>query len=672
MGSYQSKLAGNYRLDLTEGYLTSEDHQMLILLLEPAVNPEDVPFCIEFHEFLKLKIAQAGQVFTEEEELEFHDILKVDATGAHVITARENDLIRADVISMFLSSFTLVLLLFILAYRRPMALLFVGLPLLTAELWTLGFGYLLFGRLNLLTSTFSAVIVGLGIDYAIHLFSRYLDERANHHGPLQAMEISLSETGVGTLTGGLTTALAFLAMAFTEFTGLREFAILAALGIGMCLLQMFVFLPSLLFARERFRVKRRVHRPQWDFAMKPFLQFVFSHPKGLLTVIALGSVVMLYEASTLRFNSDIRSIRAKSNHAITLQNEVTGKLGGSLRSLTFVLNAPSEKDLFALHQGLKVELDQQLADGLITRYDSILNFFQEPQAQQANLEALKSAGIQSEQVKTAFLEAHEDVGFNLTKEALSYIDNLTLGLSDPEPLTLTSLLESERGGFLRQFIAKEGDHLKAIVNVYPSLGLWNRQSTDQIVNRVFAVLPQEGEAFGFLTGIRSLSYEIRRLVHDSFIETTLLATLLVALTLWFHFRRVSLLILTLLPLGISVLWMLGTMSLLGVDINMLNFVATPIIIGIGIDDGIHIVEKFLHRKGSSLASVISHCAKAVTLTSLTTILGFSSLFLAKYSGFRSLGLSAILGVFYCWLFSVVLLPLLMSVFRIDIKREDGP
>jgi hypothetical protein len=84
------------------------------------------------------------------------------------------------------------------------------------------------------------------------------------------------------------------------------------------------------------------------------------------------------------------------------------------------------------------------------------------------------------------------------------------------------------------------------------------------------------------------------------------------------------------------------------------------------------VEKFLHRKGSSLASVISHCAKAVTLTSLTTILGFSSLFLAKYSGFRSLGLSAILGVFYCWLFSVVLLPLLMSVFRIDIKREDGP
>jgi len=115
------------------------------------------------------------------------------------------------------------------------------------------------------------------------------------------------------------------------------------------------------------------------------------------------------------------------------------------------------------------------------------------------------------------------------------------------------------------------------------------------------------------------------------------------------------------------------MKVMGIDITILNFVATPIIIGIGIDDGVHIVEKYLHRKGDPLVKLIASCGKAVTLTSLTTIFGFSSLFLADYSGFRSLGLCAILGVFFCWVGSVILLPLLMSMLDIEFVRttEDN-
>lgn len=145
---------------------------------------------------------------------------------------------------------------------------------------------------------------------------------------------------------------------------------------------------------------------------------------------------------------------------------------------------------------------------------------------------------------------------------------------------------------------------------------------------------------------------------------------LVFLLLFLHFRRMSLVALTLVPLLVSVVWMLGIMQLAGVDITILNFVATPLIIGIGIDDGVHIVEKYLHRGSGEVIKVIASCGKAVTLTSLTTIFGFLSLFMAEYSGFRSLGFCAILGVFCCWLGSVVLLPLLMDQLNLKFMREN--
>jgi len=671
---YRSEITGNYRLDLSEGYLTSEDHHMLLVLARPSKSPEDVDFSAAVTEFLRAKIEQTHQVFQEEEEMSSRGLIDVDLTGAHPITAHENETIRGDVVSMFVSSFSLVLFLFIIAYRRPMALFYVGIPLFFAEVWTLGTGYLLFGRLNLLTATFSAVIVGLGIDYAIHIFSRYLDERKKGHNPGEAVTTSLTETGIGTLTGGLTTALAFLAMSFTEFSGLREFAFMAAIGIVFCLLHMFILLPSMLFIRERFRKKPQEKiTEQWDFKIGPVIRFCFKHKAKILTLIAVLTTGIVYQTSKLEFNSDIRSIRAQSNPAIQLQSEVTQTVGGSLRSLTFVLQADTEAGLYGLHDKLIPVLAELKEEGLVARYESLLAFLQHPENQVKNIKRLQSMGIHGETVESTFIQAQQEQGFRLSKANESYIHYLAEGIESEEPVSIEKVLADE-GAMVGQFLVRKetesGARYKTVLHVYPSRGLWEKAATHRVVERVLADVPQEGEQIAYVTGIQTISDEIKRLVHDSFNVSTFLAGLLVLIILWIHFKRISLVFLTLAPLVTSVFWMLGTMVTLGFEINILNFVATPIIIGIGIDDGVHIVEKYLHRTNQSIIQLMVSCGKAVTLTSLTTIFGFSSLFLADYSGFKSLGLSAILGVFYCWLFSVILLPLLMSLFKIKFVRQS--
>lgn len=671
-GGYRHEIAGNYQISFSDGFLVSRDDRMLVILAKPTESPENVDFSAALTDFLKAQIEKTKVAFAEEEGLDADTVFSIGMTGPHPITAIENSIIKGDVVSMFLSSFAMVLLLFSLAYRRPLAIFYVGIPLFAAQIWTLGTGFLLFGRLNLMTATFSAIIVGLGIDYAIHIFSRYLDERGRGFEVREAMEISLAETGLGTFIGGLTTALAFLALGFSDFSGLREFAIIAAVGILFCLLQMFVLLPCMLFFREHRRANQQFQpKAQWDFHIEYLLKGVLRFPRLTLGFLTVVTLVLLVQAVQLRFNTDLRSVRAKSNSAINLQSEITKKVGGSLRSLTFLLEAPTEAELYAAHDRLVPALRALKQEGKLVRWDSLLSFLQSPAAQEHNTALLHRNGLTGDQVRQAFNEAFEAENFRESKDSSLYIENLALGLDSPSAISLEDILATQ-SPFVRPFLSHYDGKFKALIHVYPSSGLWDKNATRALTQDLLDRVGTHGDTQIHVTGIQTISDELKRLVKQSFQYSTLLSAFLVIAIMWYHFRKPSLMVLTLTPLLLAVIWMLGTMRLLGIDITVLNFVATPLIIGIGIDDGVHIVEKYLHRKSNDVGELLkltADCGKAVTLTSLTTIFGFSSLFLANYSGFRSLGLCAILGVFFCWLGSVIMLPLLMTVFNVRFVRH---
>ena len=667
---YRDEIAGNYRVNFTDGFIVSKDKGMLLIIGKPTKPPDDVEFSKELNDFFSENIAEAEEIFLDEGEGDPKELFQIGLTGPHPTTAQENKMIKNDVINMFVTSFAMVIFLFVLAYGRPLAIIYVGLPLLCAEIWTLGIGYLLFGRLNLLTAAFSAVIVGLGIDYAIHIFSRYLDERGKGLSPLKAMQISLSQTGMGTAIGGLTTAGAFLAMGISNFSGLQEFAIIAALGILLCMFQMFIILPCLLFLREKFRRQGKPVPPaQRDFHVEKLLSICFKYKKTTMALL-LGTTVFLgIQALQLRFNTDIRSVRAKSNSSISLQNEVTERVGGSLRSLSFVLSSKTEAGLYQLHDQLLPELKRLKEEGGLVRFDSLLTILQNPQHQQQNLAALKNAGLTSAQIANSFTDAMEQQQFLLTEESRRYIENLGAGVETSEPLSLKTVLASE-GNFTRPFLHYSDGTFKTLIHLYPSKGLWEKNTTEELTERILSAAPETDQSHIFVTGIQTISNELKKLVKDSFKYSTIFSIALVFLIMYLHFRNFSLLALTLFPLVIGVIWMLGFMKVLGLDITILNFVATPLIIGIGIDDGIHIVEKYLHRDSPQIDKLIATCGKAVTLTSLTTILGFSSLFMADYSGFQSLGLCAIMGVLFCWMSSVIMLPLVMEFCKIKFIRAD--
>ena len=285
-------------------------------------------------------------------------------------------------------------------------------------------------------------------------------------------------------------------------------------------------------------------------------------------------------------------------------------------------------------------------------------------------EALEASGLTGEKLKSAFEEAMATHQMRITDNIRKYIDNMALSLDATEIISLQEVYASE-GRFLNAFLNIDDGRYRTVVHVYPSKGLWEKDATRALTQTILDAIKDNGGDTSdvFVTGIQSIADELKSKVKESFEVSTIIAVFFVFGLLYLHFRKFALVAPTLVPLLVSVIWMLGIMQLAGIDITILNFVATPLIIGIGIDDGVHIVEKYLHRDSSNITKLIAGCGKAVTLTSLTTIFGFMSLFMAEYSGFHSLGLCAILGVFCCWLGSVIILPLLMDRFQVKFVRD---
>jgi predicted RND superfamily exporter protein len=104
------------------------------------------------------------------------------------------------------------------------------------------------------------------------------------------------------------------------------------------------------------------------------------------------------------------------------------------------------------------------------------------------------------------------------------------------------------------------------------------------------------------------------------------------------------------------IWMMGLMKLLGISFNFANLVAVPLIIGVGIDNGVHVIHRVRLEGVDGMSVVLRHTARAILIASLTTMIGFGSLALASHRGLASLGMVLILGVGSCLVTSVIVLP----------------
>jgi len=197
-----------------------------------------------------------------------------------------------------------------------------------------------------------------------------------------------------------------------------------------------------------------------------------------------------------------------------------------------------------------------------------------------------------------------------------------------------------------------GIHGKQLLQVYPRENVWQRGPQEEFVRQVRTIDPN-------VTGTPVQLLEYTTLLKRSYEEAALYSLIAIAILVFIHFRSLGSVILALLPVAIGSLWLGGIMGWFHIPLNPANIMMLPLIIGIGVTNGIHILNRFAEEQTPSILA--KSTGKAVLVSGLTTIAGFGSLALAKHRGIESLGYVMATGVATCMFAGLTFLPALLNL-----------
>ena len=244
-----------------------------------------------------------------------------------------------------------------------------------------------------------------------------------------------------------------------------------------------------------------------------------------------------------------------------------------------------------------------------------------------------------------------------------FVEGLDLfgqAVSVEEPMSLRDLsLDDSSRRLLERFVRETDSGWKSIVYLYPVPSVWKRQAPPSALQIEANLAPE-----AVLSGVNVVSAFLRETIKRDALFATVVGFIVVSLLLWLDFRRPLDTVLCLAPLTIGILWMLGTMTLLSLSMNFFNIFVTTMIIGIGVDYGIHMMHRYREARDDQIERLqggLEETGKAVVLAALSTMVGFGSLSLSSYPGIRSMGVVAILGAFSTAFVAITLLPAYLSL-----------
>ena len=627
--------------------------------------------------------------------------LNVGITGEPVLEYDEMSQSQKDSTLATIVSLGLVALIFIFGYHETGRPLKATLCLLVGLAYTMGFTTLTVGHLNILTITFVPILIGLAIDFGVHLITRYEEELRHGRSEKEALEKAIVNTGMGIFTGGFTTAGAFFAMAFTDFDGIQEMGIICGGGLLVSLVPMMTLLPVLLL---------RGRQNVLDHQLGPVLErkeaieldrrarienFWLCRPVTVTVVVAALTLLALIPSRKVIFDYNLLNMQSKGLPAVLFQHKliessprsvlfgvvVATNLTQATNLLAVVTNLPTVSTVDSMAPYLTedvggklpvleaikriateiqfqpedtslvnvLELDQALFSlhGYLTiALGKIDPSEQEVREKVASLRqsvsALRQRLLLDERATTAEkLAKFQQALFNDVQQTFESIQQQDISgkmTADDLPPTLRN-----------RFIGVTGNHL---LQIYPKYDIWERKAQEEFVRDMRKV---DARA----TGTPVQLFEYTRLLKQSYEEAAMYSLIAIALLVFIHFRKVSCVVLSLIPVGVGFLWMTAFMGLFNIPFNPANIMTLPLVVGIGVTNGIHILNRFAEELQPSILA--KSTGKAVLVSGLTTIAGFGSLIAAKHQGIESLGYIMAIGTATCMVVGLTFLPALLNL-----------
>ncbi len=707
-------------------YYRSWDREMLIMQVIPNFSFTDTDKDVDATNIIEKIVHDSAD----------QEGVKAGLTGTIPLSRDELTSVTNDSMTFTLIAVIGIFLLFMISFRMIISPFLAVISLIIGIVWAMGLAWVLVGELNMMTSMMSVVLAGLGIDFSIHIISSYTEMRQKGNDIHATLRYTLGTTGRGILTGGFTTAAAFLTMLISSNAGMKEFGLTLGVGIIMTMIASMLTLPVFLVLRERLRERFRKQEPKerdlsytklGSFAEGLSGRWRLSLAAGILLTIFLG-----FMASRITMDYNYLNMEPIGLESIKLQDQMIDKFdlssdyayvtadnletaakltekakkmttGGMVQSIVDFLPPKSEQEkrsgeIKRIHEvmasasvktGLSDKDFKDLTDE-ISRLEMNVMEIQDMAVlggqDKVYLKTGLLVGVVPEDEDTTIIDLQKKLGAKMAsitsgilthlrermeKLTISERKNLSqfqnefapdfkakvLSMANTEPLTVKTLPSSVRS----QFIGASGDNY--LITIFPKDNVWNLEFLDRFSDELEALSPRA-------TGMPPVFRRLMNYIAEDGKKSSELAVVIIFLLLLLDFRSGKRAIAAIIPLLIGMVWMVGVMELSGLQLTMLNVMALPLIIGIGIDDGVHIMHRYNVEDGAKHRIVFSSTGRAIFLTSLTTMIGFGSLVFATYRGMGSMGIALFIGVGTCFLATVFTIPVLMGWWNRHRHSED--
>jgi hopanoid biosynthesis associated RND transporter like protein HpnN len=598
-------------------------------------------------------------------------------------------------------SVVLVLVILLVAYR--------SISLTFATLFTLALGMVFCGafaafavkELNLISVAFAVSNIGLGVEYAIHFCLRYRDNLLLHVHKEKAIRSTLVSTSPSLLLCAGTTSIGLYAFIPTDYKGVSELGLLAGTSLFICLLITLIVLPALLkFIPVSEDLEPPSTHPVLATLAEKMAKFTLHYAKPisittcLLAVISLGLVFkvktdfnpinlrdpntesviafknLIKDPETTPMTLTVLATDAQKAKAMEQKLSALGSVDKTISLFDFVPSDQEEK--LALVEDMALMLGPQAQGFPVLKPDNdpapgikrLIAAIDKALPDKTNTHEISALKAFKDELQGMLLEldARQQPSRRLFIDTMqttllgtlpSAMNELLTGLNAQE-ITLEQLPSDIRG----RWLSKEGLYR---IQIFPKKDLNDLGNLQQFINDVQSVAPDT-------TDLPIIYWESMKEVVNAFKKAITIALITIALLLYGIRRNFTDTLLVMTPLILAGLFTMASTVLTNTPINYANIIALPLLLGLGVDNGIHMVEKLHHSLSEKQNIYQSSTARAMFYGALTTASSFAGLAFSPHQGIASMGLIITIGIFWIMACTFVVLPALS---KLVLKQKTG-
>lgn len=624
-------------ISIDKGFLFTQDKKHLLFFLSPKASSSETA--------QNSKLVQEIDTYIIELEKQYDGRVEAEYFGAPVVAAGNAEQIKEDIILTVAMALLSIILLIAFFYKSKRLYAIIFLPAVLAVLTSMAVLYLVKGEISAIALGLGSVLVGISIDYVLHIFT--------HFQKTNSIKKVLEDVSEPILISAATTATAFLGLLVVSAPALQDMGLFAGLSILFSALFSLIFIPLFLKKKEVQTEEKEVKLNIVQKLVNHISIYPFHEKKYLIFVLLILSPVFYYFSADVKFQGDMNEINfmtEKTQKAEQHLNEIT-KL--SQRNIYVVALGDDLECVLRRNEAFESRLSR-LDNDLVMNFTSISSILPSEKLQKAKIEKWKS--YWTPEKKQALLSQLTEIESQYGFKPGSFNMFEKWFQSDFNQIS-ESDIKLIREAFLGEFIQGTEEMPMAITQIKTSFE--NKSNLHQI-------LAQKSDKDIYIIDKEYLTTQFVKQLQDDFQWLVNITLLLVFLIIWMSFGRIELAVITYLPLALSWIWTTGLMALLGLEFNIVNIIISTFIFGLGIDYCIFITRGLMQEYKYGEEKLDSF-KTSIFFSAITSIVGIGVLLFAKHPALQSMAFVTIIGLSSVFILSYTLQPLLFY-WLVNVKK----